>query len=82
MLRTIRLTLADVHEPDTLLTVNDKRGWPSDVKAGEAKPMIDPITLDHRAVWIDQDRKGETAGAMVIGHFFGLLAGDRQYLSS
>jgi hypothetical protein len=80
MIRTIRLTLADVYEADALLTVDNERGWPSDVERREPKTMIDTVALDHRAVWIDEDRHGKSAGAAVVAHFLGALADDYQYL--
>ena len=42
--------------------------------------MIDPVALDHRAIWIDEDREGKTMSAGVIGHLFGALADDHQDL--
>ena len=76
MIRTIRLPPADVDEADVLLTVDEKCGRPSDVERREPKPMIDSIALDHRAIWINEDRKGETAAAVIFGHFRSALADD------
>jgi hypothetical protein len=76
MIRTIRLSPADVDEADMLRTVDEKRGRPSDVKCREPKPMIDSVALDHRAIWINEDGKGETAAAVIFGHFRSALADD------
>jgi hypothetical protein len=81
MIRTIRLTLADVYEADTLLTVHDERGRPSDVEGREPKPMVDAVALDHRTIGIDEDRQSKTAGPVILGHFLGALADDHQDLS-
>jgi hypothetical protein len=74
--RTIRLTSADIHEADALRAVDDKRGRPSDVERREPKPMIDPVALDHQAIWIDEDRQGEATSAGIIGHLLGTLGDD------
>jgi hypothetical protein len=71
-----------VHEPDPLLTVDDERGWPSDVKGRKPKPMMDAIALDHRTIRIDQDRKRQTVAAAVFRHFVGTLADNHQDLGS
>jgi hypothetical protein len=42
--------------------------------------MIDPVALDHRAIWIDEDWKAETAVTVIFGHFRGALADDHHYL--
>jgi hypothetical protein len=63
-----------------LLAVDDKRGRPRDVECREPKPMIDPVALDHRAIWIDEDWKVETAVTVIFGHFRGALADDHHYL--
>jgi hypothetical protein len=55
MIQTIRLTSANIPETEVLRTVDDKRGRPSDVEGRQPKPMIDPIALDHRPIWIDED---------------------------
>jgi hypothetical protein len=80
VIRTIRLTSADIHEADALCTVDDKRGRPSDVERREPKPMIDPVALDHRTIWIDEDRQGEATSAGIIGHLLGALADDNHDL--
>jgi hypothetical protein len=76
MIRTIRLPPTDMDEADVLLAVDEKCGRPGDVKCREPKPMIDSVALDHGAIWIHEDRKGETAGAVIFGHFRSALAGD------
>jgi hypothetical protein len=40
--------------------------------------MIDSVALDHRAIWIDEDRQSETTKAGIIGHLRGALADDHQ----
>ena len=80
MIRTIRLPLADVDEADALLTVDEKRGRPSDVERRESKPLVDAVALDHRAIWIDEGRQGETAAAVIFGHFRSALADDHHDL--
>jgi hypothetical protein len=82
MRRTIRLTLADVDEAEALLTVDDERGWPSDVKGRQPEAMIDPVALDHRTICIDEDREGQAVGAVISGDSLGALANDHQHLSS
>jgi hypothetical protein len=82
MIRTIRLTLANVYEANALLTVHDERGWPSDVEGREPKPMINAVALDHRTIGIDEDRQRKAAGTVIIGHFLGALADDHQDLGS
>jgi hypothetical protein len=82
MIRTIRLPRADVYEADTLLTVDDESRWPSDVKRRDPKTVIDAVALDHRAIWIDEDRKGKPAGAVIIGDFLSALADDHHDLGS
>jgi hypothetical protein len=42
-----------MQKANTLLTVDDKNGWPSDVEGRKSKPMIDAVMLDHRAISID-----------------------------
>jgi hypothetical protein len=81
VIRTIRLPLADVYEANTLLTIDDERGWPGDVKRREPQTMIDTVALDHQALWIDEDREGKAVPAVIIGHFLGTLTDDHQYLS-
>jgi hypothetical protein len=81
VIRTIRLTFADIYEANALLTVDDERGWPSDVECREPKAMINAVALDHRTIRIDEDRQSKTVGPVVIGHFLGALADDHQYLS-
>jgi hypothetical protein len=78
--RTIRLASADVHEADALGTVDDKRGRPSDVERRQPEPMIDAVALDHRAIWVDENRHGETLRTGIIGHSVGALANDDQDL--
>jgi hypothetical protein len=80
MIRTVRLTSADVQIADALRTVDDKRGRPCDVERCEPEPMVDAVALDHRAVRIDEDRQGKTTRAAIVGHFLGALAGDDQDL--
>ncbi len=80
VIRTIRLTSADIHEADTLRTIDDKRGRPRDVERRQPQPMIDPVALDHRAIGIDEDREGKTKSAGVFGHLFGALPDDNQDL--
>jgi hypothetical protein len=81
VIRTIRLASADIHEADALRTVDDKRGRPSDVERRQPESMIDPVAPDHRAIWIDEDRQGETMNAGIIGHLLGALADDNQNFS-
>jgi hypothetical protein len=81
VIRTIRLTCADIYEANALLTVNNERGWPSDVEGREAKAMINAVALDHRTIRIDEDGQSKAAGPVIIGHFRGALADDHQYLS-
>jgi hypothetical protein len=38
--------------------------------------MIDPVALDHQAIWIDEDRQGEAMSAGIVGHLLGTLADD------
>jgi hypothetical protein len=80
MIRTVRLTSADVHAADALRTIDDKRRRPCDVERCEPEPMIDAVALDHRAVCIGEDRQGQTTRAGIIGHFVGALADDDQDL--
>ena len=82
MIWTIRLPLTDVNEADTLFPVDDESGWPGDVKRREPKTVIDAVALDHRAIWIDEDRKGKPAGAVIIGDFLSALADDHHDLGS
>ena len=44
---------------DTLRTIDDKSGRPRDVERRQSEPMIDAVTLDHRAIGIDEDREGQ-----------------------
>jgi hypothetical protein len=76
------LPLADVNEADTQFTVDDESRWPSDVKRRKPKTVIDAVTLDHRAVWIDENGKGKAAGAVIIGHFLGALADNHHDLGA
>jgi hypothetical protein len=80
VIRTIRLTSADVHEADPLRTVDDKRGRPSDVERRKPKPMMDAVALDYGAIGIDEDRQGEIVSANVLAYLLGALADDDQYL--
>jgi hypothetical protein len=82
VIRTIRLTSADIHEANALRTIDDKRGRPSDVERRQPQPMIDPVTFDHRAIGIDEDQEGKTTSAGVIGYLLGALAEDDQELGS
>jgi 16S rRNA (cytidine1402-2'-O)-methyltransferase len=52
----------DMHKADALLTIDDERCRPGDIETGNAKAMIDPVALDHRAVGVDQERDGEFMG--------------------
>jgi hypothetical protein len=81
VIRTIRLTSADVHEADPLRTVDDKRGRPSDVERREPKPMMDAVALNYGAIGIDEDPQGETVSARILAYLLGALADDDQYLS-
>ena len=81
VIRTIRLPLADVDEADALLTVDEKRGRPSDVERREPEPMVDAVALDDGAIGIDEDRQGETVSARILADLLGALADDDQYLS-
>jgi hypothetical protein len=56
MIWAICLTFADIQKANASLTVDDKNAWPSNVERRESKTMIDAVTLDYRAIWIDQDR--------------------------
>lgn len=69
-----------MHEANALLTIDDERGWAGDIQAGNAKAMVDPITLDHGAVGIDEDRDREPMGLAISRHFRGALADDHQDL--
>jgi hypothetical protein len=80
MIRTVRLTSADVHIADALRTVDDKRRRPCDVERCEPEPMMDAVALDHRALGVDKDRQGQTTSAGIVGHFVGALADDDQDL--
>jgi hypothetical protein len=82
MIRTIRLTLADIHEAQAPVAVDDERRRPGDVEGSEPQTVIDPVALDHRAVRVDKDRQGQPPGVSIIGHFLGTLADDHQHLSS
>jgi hypothetical protein len=82
MIRTIRLTLADVDEAQALVAVDDEGRRPGDVEGGEPETVIDPIAFDHRPIRIDKDRQGQSVGMAVIAHFLGTLADDHQHLSS
>jgi hypothetical protein len=82
MVWAICLTFADMQEANASLTVDDKNGWPSDVERRQSKTMIDAVPLDHRAIWIDQDRKVEAMCPTVLGHLGAALAGDYHDLSS
>lgn len=82
MIWTIRLTTTNVDETETLLTIDDERCRTGDIKTGDAKPMIDPIALDHRAVRVDEEWDSETMRGAVLGHFGGTLADDHQDLST
>jgi hypothetical protein len=82
MSRTIRLALADVHEEDTLRTIDDEGRWPSDVERREPETVIDAVALDHRAVRVDEDRERQAVGAVIVGHLVGALADDHQKLGS
>jgi hypothetical protein len=82
MIRTIRLTLADIHEAQALVAVDDERRRPGDIEGGESETVIDPIAFDHRSIRIDKDRQGQSVGMAIIAHFLGMLADDHQYLSS
>jgi hypothetical protein len=42
--------------------------------------MIDAVALDHRAIWVDENRHGETLRTGIIGHSVGALANDDQDL--
>jgi hypothetical protein len=82
VIRTIRLTSADVYEADALATIDDERGRPSDVKCGQPQAMIDAITLDHRAVRVNEDWEAKAASACVCGHLRGALANDHHDCSA
>ena len=82
MIRTIRLPLADIHEAQAPVAVDDERRRPGDVEGGEPETVIDPVALDHRSIRIDKDRQGQPVGVSIIGHFLGTLADDHQHLSS
>lgn len=82
MIRTIRLTLADRHEAEALVAVDDEGRWPSDIESREPETVINAIALDHRSIRIDEDRKGEAAGMVIIGDFLGALADDHQDFGS
>ena len=56
MIRTIRLTLADVDEAQALVAVDDEGRRPGDVEGGEPETVIDPIAFDHRPIRIDKAR--------------------------
>jgi hypothetical protein len=79
VIRTIRLTLADVDEADALLTIDDERRRAGDVEGCEPEPMVDAVALDDRTVWVDEDREGESMGAAVSGHLLGALADDHHH---
>jgi hypothetical protein len=74
VIQAIRLIPADVDEADALLTVDEKYSRPSDVERREPKPMVDPVALDDRTIWIDQNRKGETTAAVIRSHLRSALA--------
>jgi hypothetical protein len=82
MIRAIGLTFADRQVANALLTIDDENGWPSNIERRKPKTMIDTVALDHRAVWIDQDRQVKTAGPMILGHVRAALADDHHDLSS
>jgi hypothetical protein len=82
MIRAIGLTFADREVANVLLTVDDENGWPSNVERRKPKAMIDTVALDHRAIWIDQDRQLETVCTMILGHVRAALADDHHDLSS
>jgi hypothetical protein len=78
MIRTIPLTLADVHETEALVAVDDKGRRASDIEGGEPETVVDTIALDHRSPRIDEDWKGEPVGVMIVGDFRLALADDHQ----
>jgi hypothetical protein len=82
MIRTIRLPLANIHETQALVAVNDERRRPGDVEGGKPETVIDPVALDHRSVRVDKDWQGQPAGMAIVGYFIGALADDHQHLSS
>jgi hypothetical protein len=82
VIRTIRLTLADIDEAQALVAVDDERRRPGDVVGGEPETVIDPVALDHRSIRVDEDRQGQPAGMVIVGYFIGALADDHQHLSS
>jgi hypothetical protein len=82
MIRPIRLPLADIHEAQALVAVDDERRRPSDVEGGEPEMVVDSIAFDHRSIRIDKDWQGQPVGMAIFDHFFGTLADDYQHLSS
>ena len=58
MIRTIRLTLADIDEAQALVAVDDERRRSGDVVGSEPETVIDPVALNHRSIRIDKDRQG------------------------
>jgi hypothetical protein len=82
MIGAICLTFADIQKANTLLTVDDKNGWPSDVERRQSKTMVDAVTLDHRAISIDQDWEVEPMGPVVFRHFRAALANNYHNVGS
>ena len=82
MIRAIGLISADRQVAQALLTVDDEHGRPRNVERRKPKTMIDTVALDHRAVWIDQDRQLETVCTMKLGHVRAALADDHHDLGS
>jgi len=81
MIRTIRLTLADMDEAEAPRTIDDERRWPGNIESGQPQAVVDAIALDDRTIRIDQDRKAERMGTEVVTYFLRTLADDDQYLS-
>jgi hypothetical protein len=49
--------LTNVDEAQDLLSIDNERRRPGDVISCEAEAMIDAVTLDDRAIRVDEDRQ-------------------------
>jgi hypothetical protein len=78
MIRTVRLTLADICEAEALVAVDDEGRRPRDIEGREPNAVVHPVALDHRPIRIDEHRQGEAVGTAIIGHFHGALPDDHQ----
>jgi hypothetical protein len=82
MIRPIPLSLADVDEAQDLVTIDNERRWPGDVKRREPEVMIDAIPLDDRTIRVGEDWDRQPLSASVCLNFFGALTDNHVYFGA